>query len=193
MPDFLRVGDGKNSSPRQEQIQFLEHLAKTWNTKQYWGVMAPPGIGKSFIARTIQRTIPNTAIVTLNNALVDQYKESYPDLNTLKGKDFYETEQELIQARHRAEVQDTVFNPLSFYYFYLRRPHLTKPTTVVIDECHRIGQMLLLTVGQSFCCSQYQIPKDLTDIQFYEWVKTLCEKLGKIYSMPSIGCNLLAP
>ena len=115
MPSFLATGDGTTNQPRAEQRAYLEHLSAVWDNKRYFGLQAPPGIGKSYIARTIQRTVSNTAIITINNALVDQYAASYPDLNTLKGKDYYENEIELRRARERAEVQDTVFNPLSFY------------------------------------------------------------------------------
>ncbi len=183
MPNFLAVGDGVNT-PRKEQVEYLTHLAEVWDTKRIFGAELPPGIGKSMIARTIQRTIPNTAILTINNALVDQYTASYPTLNGLKGRDYYDSDTDFKIARQRATIEDTVFNPLSFYYFYLRQPQLTKPTTVVIDEAHKLGQMLLLTVGQSFECDRYQIPPNLTDQEFYIWISQLCERLGKVYDLP---------
>jgi Rad3-related DNA helicase len=177
--DFLSTGDGTNRKPRDEQVDYMSHLSKVWNDSKILGLLAPPGVGKSYIARTIQRTVPNTQIITINNNLVDQYVNTYPELNPLKGLDYYETLVDYKLSRARAAVGPNVCNPLSFYYYYLRNPDY-KPTTVVIDEAHRIDEMLLMTLSQSFPCATYGIPKDLTYKEFHEWLIKVTNKLGLV-------------
>ncbi len=146
-----------------------------------------PGSGKSAIARTIQRTLPNTAIVTVNNALVTQYCDTYSELIPVKGMDYYDDAKEYKQARRDALVQPAVFNPLSFYYFYLRNKKVTAfPSTVVIDEAHGLGNMLLLTISKALSCKSYGIPLNLTDRQFFDWLAVTVGKLDKLVDTGSI-------
>lgn len=181
MRNFLDVLDGSGHKPREEQAKYLAHLQSVWVKNRIFGLMAPPGVGKSYIARTIQRTLPFTTIITTNNALVDQYTRDYTDLNGVKGKDYYEDEEGYRRSRLNALQMDNVFNPLSFYYFHLRHPELPRPTTVVIDEAHKLGDMLLLTVGQSLNCRQFGIPRELSDKGFLEWVTAQCRKLAPFH------------
>ena len=120
----------------------------------------PPGVGKSYIARTIQRTVSDTAIITPSNILVDQYCSTYSELNGVKGKDYYSELSDYTLSRVRAETEPSVFNPLSFYYYYLRRPHLPKPKHIIVDEAHSLGNMLLLTIAKSYSCKYYGMTGD---------------------------------
>ncbi len=183
-PDFLAMSDGSGRALRQEQVEYLQHLANSWGKYRVFGLLAPPGIGKSFIARTVQRAVSNTEIVTINNALVDQYTTSYPELNGVKGRDYYPSMEHYSQSRKDAAIMPNVFNPLSFYYYYLRRPSIEKPTTVVIDEAHKIDEMLLLTVSQSLACEKYSIPPGLTDEGFLAWAQGICLKLSNVHEVP---------
>ncbi len=181
MRNLLEVLDGSSNKPRKEQAEYLAHLQKTWLKSRIFGLMAPPGVGKSYIARTIQRTFPFAAIITTNNNLVDQYTRDYIDLNGVKGKDYYEDEEAYRKSRERALHMDNVFNPLSYYYFHLRHPEMPRPTTVVIDEAHKLADMLLLTVGQSLNLRQYGIPRNLTDKGFLDWITSQCKKLSTFF------------
>ena len=136
--NFEATLDGSGKAPRPIQIDYFRHLMRTMRDYRVHGMAGPPGIGKSFIARTIQRTLPNTVIITNNNLLVDQYTYTYRELNGVKGKDYYDEIGEYRLAQQRATFQPSVFNPLSFYYFHLRNPSLPKPSTVIIDEAHSL-------------------------------------------------------
>lgn len=182
MRNLLEVLDGSGKLPRKEQVEYLTHLQTAWNKNRIFGLMAPPGVGKSYIARTIQRAFPFASIITTNNQLVDQYCNDYTDLNPVKGKDYYEDENGYRVSRERALHMDNVFNPLSFYYFHLRHPELPRPSTVIIDEAHKLGDMLLLTVGQSLNCRQYGIPRSLDDKQFLAWITAQCKKLAQFHT-----------
>ncbi len=187
MRNFLEILDGSGKSPRKEQAEYLTHLQKIWESNRIFGLAAPPGVGKSYIARTIQRTLPFTTIITTNNQLVDQYTSDYLDLNGVKGKDYYENEESYRKSRENALYMDNVFNPLSYYYFYLRHPEMPRPTTVVIDEAHKLADMLLLTVGKSLSLRQYGIPRNLTDKGFLDWLTAQCTKLSRFHGDESNG------
>lgn len=198
MNKFLELLDGTGKEPRQIQVDYLNHLESKLGTHNIHIMEGPPGVGKSFLARTIQRRFsPNCAILTNNNLLVDQYTETYPELNGVKGKDFYPSKGEYIRARKLADEKDSVFNPLSFYYYHLlkrRREGITnKPSVVIIDEAHRLADMLLLTIDQSLPCHYYKIPKNLDDKGFLKWLKTYTEKLEKFHgSETKVGAKLSA-
>lgn len=180
MRKFLDVLDGSGKPPREQQIDYLTYLQESWDKYRVHALCAQPGFGKSFVARTLQRTLGDAVIVAPNNMLVDQYAGDYQDLNSLKGKDYYEDESDYKLSRVRAESMDNVFNPLSFYYFYLRRPELPRPSVVVIDEAHKLGDLLLLTIAKALPCEAYGIPEGLNDVQFLEWLDRIVPKLAKV-------------
>ena len=189
MKDFLSVLDGSEFAPRSIQEEYFKHLTKQLEVTKYHVLSGPPGIGKSYIARTIQRTLRNTAIITPNNALVDQYTNSYKELNGLKGKDYYDEPNGYIEAKMRAEYEDTVFNPLSYYYFHASNKNATKATTVVIDEAHKLADLLVLTLSQSFSCKYYGIPEGLSEAQFITWLGTMVGKLKGISTIQRPNMN----
>jgi hypothetical protein len=170
-------GDGTDKKPRQVQADYFNHLEQNW--QQYHVLDGPPGIGKSFIARAIQLAVPNTGIITPNNVLVKQYSEAY-NLNALMGKDNYDNELEYHAAKSAVKGVETVFNPLSFYYYYLRNEKVKKPTTVVIDEAHKLADMLLLTLSKDFPVSYYNIPKGLSEGGFLQWLDGIVHKMAPI-------------
>ena len=180
MPNFVKTGDGLNTL-RPIQIEYLERLASKWDSTTVFAAQMQPGSGKSAIARTIQRTVPNTAIVTAQNILCDQYCDTYSELVPVKGMDYYDDVKEYKKARREALSSPAVFNPLSFYYFYLKnKKAITFPSTVVIDEAHTLGEMLLLTVNQALPIKSFGIPKDLTDKGFFAWLTTTVVKFESI-------------
>ena len=177
MRDFLETLDGSGKSPRPIQIDWLKHFRSQLSRTRIHTLNAPPGIGKSFLARTLQRSFPSCAILSPNNLLVDQYCATYSELNAVKGEDNYETPDAYTRSRNLAETSANVFNPLSYYYFYLSRPHLDKPSVVIIDEAHKLGEMLLMTITQALSVEYYNIPEDLSDVEFAAWLDKITSKL----------------
>lgn len=184
MLNFAKILDGSGKAPRAEQLEYFDRLARGISQGiKVFGMSGPPGIGKSYIARTIQRTCPGTAIVTTNNILVDQYTGSYPELVGVKGKDYYDSVTDYYKARKAAKAAPAVFNPLSYYYFYTANPKLPRPGIVVIDEAHKLADMLLLTVGRSYPCQFYGIPADLTEEELLVWLKNSTERMAGIMAL----------
>lgn len=178
MKEFIKVLDGSGKPPRDIQIDYLTHLQTQLGNTRIHALNAPPGVGKSYMARTIQRTFHDCAILSPNNLLVDQYCDTYKELNAIKGKDYYDDIKDYHKARELGESSPNVFNPLSYYYYYLNRPHLSKPNVVVIDEAHKLGEMLLMTIAKSFSVDYYSIPLDLTETEFVEWLNKSVKSLA---------------
>jgi Rad3-related DNA helicase len=178
---FEDILDGTGKEPRQIQLDYFRHLEQALGSHTRHVMDAPPGIGKSFIARTIQRTLGDTAIVTPANILVDQYCEIYKELNGLKGKEWYETRAHYMAAKAKAAHTETVFNPISFYYYHLNTG-TPKPANIIVDEAHKLGDMLLLVIGQSLSCDYYGIPDGLDAKGFLGWLEAKVKKLAPFHN-----------
>jgi Rad3-related DNA helicase len=97
-------------------------------------------MGKSWMARALQRSMSTVDILTSDNSLIEQYVKLYPNLNAVIGKDHYETEELYSEAHKRARMEDSIFNPLSYYY--ARERGLRSPELVIVDEAHLLIDML---------------------------------------------------
>jgi Rad3-related DNA helicase len=159
----LRTFDGSSRKPRASQIEALGWLADNWKSP---GIVAqlPTGVGKSALARAIQLQT-GAAVITPNNALLDQYGDSYPELNTLRGAATYDcgygedhghcgADCKYKQARARAEFEPTVFNPMSYIYGPV------DSDVVVVDEAHKFLEFLRLLINYKFSKSRYNPPRE---------------------------------
>ena len=179
--NFENKLDGLGRPARPIQLKVLQKLRETWNDYQVHVLDLKPGSGKSFIAKTIERTVGDTAIVTPSNMLIDQYVRVYPDMVFLKGSEHYDTREDYEKARAQALFGGSaVFNPLSFYYGYLNSDGAVKPSTVVIDEAHKLADMLLLTLCKHLKCEYYGIPDNLDSIKFLVWLEARLGRLQQV-------------
>jgi Rad3-related DNA helicase len=87
-PERMR---GRRVQPRAEQIEALEriHQALEVEGKRYFVLDAPTGVGKSGIGAAVASYYGNAFITSPQNNLVDQYKESFPEMHVVKGKANY--------------------------------------------------------------------------------------------------------
>lgn len=170
-------------TPRQVQLDFFKQLIPEWDKYRVHVISAPVATGKSLLARAIQMQT-GAAILTSENTLVDQYSETFSDLNALKGKARYACQFgdtcattmaqmgeccqkcPYIDARRRASFGDeTVFNPMS--YLMNVRNGVVDPTEVlIVDEAHKLGSFLrsLGTVELSEKDATFK-PTDIEDMQ----------------------------
>lgn len=188
--DFLSTFDGSNRHIRDVQKQALEWVAANWDAKVLV-MQLPTGSGKSAIAKAIMRQTDGHAI-TPSNILIDQYCDTYPDNNFLKGKAHYTCHTSGLscqewtnvccqdpcqgcgytESKTRAKEEPTFFNPMSLYYFRLQNPQFY-PEVLIVDEAHTIPGMVLMMTGTRLRKRDYRY----TDACLNELV--LSEFLGK--------------
>jgi Rad3-related DNA helicase len=186
--DFLTKFDGSGRSPRQIQVDALTWLSNNWNKANVFVIQAPVGTGKSGIARAIQLAT-NGDIIPPTNQLINQYIETYPQVNSLKGKAHYmcgSTGMTCLDAheildpleyktceytirREKADFVGTFFNPSSLFFYNLSRQDKL-PKVLVVDEAHKIREVAMDMSGKSFNSRDFMIPKSRADINVSAWL-----------------------
>jgi Rad3-related DNA helicase len=188
--------DGTGRQPRPAQIEALKWIEANWSSKVL-ALNLPTGVGKSAILRAIQLQFPGTVGIVPTNILLDQYTETYKDLNYVKGIEHYTCSSTAgfschdnkllgyspcsgcpyVVNRSRAiEGEPTVFNPISYHYFSKMKAY-TPPEVLVIDEAHKLVELLMLLVGASFRKSQYNYPNITSELQLVEWLQGVVDRL----------------
>jgi Rad3-related DNA helicase len=181
---LLKRFDGTTREPRASQIEALGWLADNWNSPGLV-LQLPTGVGKSAFARAIQLQT-GAAIITPNNALLDQYGDSYPELNTLRGAATYpcgigddhgycDDSCQYLKARTRAEREPTVFNPMSYIYGPV------DTDVVIVDEAHKLLEFLRLLINYKFSKARYNPPKE-PDAAWIRSKERYYRSLGSTYA-----------
>jgi len=142
------------------QKEILKWISQHLEHNDVLAISSPTGDGKSFIAKTLQKSLGASYIVP-SNMLMDQLVRDYPKDNAVKGITHYTCKnlkdtpcaevKEFSEgktcpdcpyevARNRALAGEaTVFNPLSLYYM---KPDWVRPDLTIIDECHTLPGLL---------------------------------------------------
>lgn len=190
--------DGTERTPRSVQTQALNWLAEGWSAPIH-AIQGPVGSGKSGLGRAIQIET-GAHVITPSNILIDQYIDTYPDQNYLKGKAHYRCrwgvsckdwtdtmEQKACdgciykQRRDAAQHEPTFFNPMSFYYLRLNTG--VQPKVLVVDEAHQVASMVLALCAKKFRQSVYRFSDRCTDaLYLITWLEEQCDKLRKLLS-----------
>ena len=138
----------------------MEWVKQNWTRADVLGFLAHTGTGKSALARAIQRE-HGGHVVTISNALLQQYSTTYPEVNVLKGADAWRCPSEKMSCGDRNEVfggycgtcpykrgresflagESTLTNPAAYYYTSMAK-NWEKPPVVVIDEAHQLLDFL---------------------------------------------------
>lgn len=187
-------------TPRPVQVEALEKISEAWDAHKVIALLGSVGIGKSWILYAIQQVVGGAAIITSQNSLVDQYQQSFKDINILKGKaryscglapncaEFYAMTQTYCDhcpydcSKKRAEQGDpTVYNIMSFL-MALRRGDILAPSTLMIDEAHTTGNFLReissTSLRQRDCMFGDRDLKDIDTIEAY--IKRAYSQLRKL-------------
>jgi Rad3-related DNA helicase len=200
--DFSRF-DATGRQPRPVQLQFLEWLADNWDEADVLAGQLPVGSGKSFIAESIKVATGGHAL-TPSNVLVDQYVETYPQRNYLRGKatygcrsgltcsDWIDTmEQEpcgdcpYTRCRERAKSEPTYFNPMSYHYAQRIVP---RPKVLVVDEAHQLSSMLLMLCAKKFRYTMYRWTSAcLSEIYLLKWMDEKLRQLQKLLTVYAVA------
>lgn len=185
--------DGSDRQPREVQKTVLKWLEQNWHHKVL-AVNAPTGIGKSAILRAIQVQFGGFGLVP-TNVLMDQYTQSYPEANFVKGADNYHCESDSLSCADRKAIvgftcetcpyaaakekavagKPTIFNPISYFY-----SDAESPEVLVIDEAHKLVEMLMLLSGVSFRKGRYAYPEITSEEKLIAWLETVTKGLREL-------------
>lgn len=157
---------------RPAQLEILEKMKNNWDKYKYFVIEAPPGIGKSAIAKTICSSVNTAFLITATKQLQDQYMRDFPNSGvvSIKGRANYKcvygdklncemgpcmVNKDLLKEcklnhccpyyskREEALASNTV---LTSYQYFLRAMDCAgfwKPRDVLIlDECHLLEQQV---------------------------------------------------
>lgn len=200
---FLEHFDGSGRKPRQVQIDALRFLEQNWHKADVLAIQAPTGSGKSAIVRAVQKATGGH-IVTPSNALLEQYRETYPELNIYKGMEHYKcggyTKNvsckykirdlkiapcvgcSFVCSKERALTGDaTVFNPMSLW-FLTKEKDYKAPDVTIIDEAHTVLSMLMQMCGKRFSKRHYGYPDNIeSEIVLRKWLELQWQLLDDRY------------
>lgn len=199
----LEVFKKYGRTPRDVQVTALEMIADAWDNYKVISCLGPVGIGKSWIFFAIQEVMGGS-IVTSQNPLVDQYRDSFPSINILKGKKRYACHVQATCADFFAETSPgeqryctdcpyqtsidraqqghaTVFNIMS-YLTAVKRGDIPVPEILMLDEAHTAGNFLREISSSSFrqkdCGFTEDDLRDFASIKMY--VKRAYAQLNKL-------------
>lgn len=181
--------DGTDRKPRDAQVQALKWLTSNWNQCNVFALNLPTGVGKSAILRAIQLQFPGTIGVVPTNILMDQYIQTYPNVNYYRGAEHYtcgegdytcqdknllgiKHEKDCSYRQNRAQALEghaTVYNPISLFYL-TKSDKFKAPEIVVVDEAHKLPELLMLLSDCSFRKGRYQYPEINNDIELVTWL-----------------------
>lgn len=197
LPDVFKTFDGSGRAPRSLQVEVLQWIAERASLPAL-AIQAPTGTGKSAIAKAIQRATGGHIIVP-SNQLLDQNQATYPQTNFLKGKEHYTCSKHDASCKDVGEVtkpcddcpykmardkakcgEPTIFNPISKYYLHMGEkedaPNFS-PDVVIVDEAHKLVELLELLVSDDFSKTVYKYPEGLTLSEFPNWVRGVASQM----------------
>lgn len=185
--------DGTGRKPRKIQETAFNWLDQQWNKSKALILQLPTGTGKSYVAKAIQETFGG-AIVVPNNNLLNQYIEQYSTTNFLRGEATYKCASNgemtctevrkaklgvcldcpyVLGKRNAVQMHPTIYNPLSLYYLengpVWQKAKAYNPV-MIIDEGHRLIEMLMLMQTMKFNSVQYPFPKMQTTEEVITWL-----------------------
>lgn len=194
--------DGTGRPPRELQHKFLDWVEANLDGPEVLAGQLPTGVGKSMIARIIQRATKARIMVPSNILMDDTYIHAYPTVNFLKGKTHYECYStpglscsdvtSVLKKESCADCsynickgralrgEPTFFNPMSLYY--LQRDKRYRPADVIIvDEAHQLKEMLMLITGKEFRKGKYNFPETTNEVEISLWMQQQIKTLSRLF------------
>lgn len=193
MNELNVTGDGVYE-PYLHQKEILNYITKHHHEFDVLGIVGPVGSGKSSVSRSIQLAYRDLdmqcAIVTPTNALVRQYRDSYPQLNILMGRgqyrcacmasmgnpygtceDYFNISEKYCdkkkcvhqRAKRASHKHPTVFNVYSYITRMYKGATLDMELAsdvVVVDEADACLSSLMGFAGTSVNTKKFPLPKN---------------------------------
>jgi ATP-dependent DNA helicase DinG len=153
------------TSLRPQQLDILQQVERDWDRFDVFIINAPVACGKSLIATTIASWAGESAILTPNNILRNQYASEFSNLHVIRSKaDYTCTETDMTIAKfdldaklkatycicdghkaYRQMKEDIVESPLilaNYYGYHAFARYGTMKQTLIIDEAHNLNAYL---------------------------------------------------
>ena len=175
---------------RELQRQVLLEIESSWDDYDIFVVVAPTASGKSALAMALANWQKSARILVPNNLLIDQYKNSFSELNTLKGKWHYNCDK-----HSQLKCVDLMNEGVSCYNCPLKKArsqynqvtvtnmhlHASKlkvkdgwksaPSTLIIDEAHNLVPFQMDYNTKRTWKHRNQFPKQETPEELLAWAK----------------------
>jgi len=102
----------KGFTPRPQQTEILKRIAEMENSYEKIILCMPTGSGKSPIAYALGKYYDSSFVLTATKNLQDQYKQSFPDVAVIKGKNNFKCDY-LIDIKSTDETSNDTSNNAS--------------------------------------------------------------------------------
>jgi len=124
-------------TPRPQQVQALLEVERSWDSHDVFVLRLPVAAGKSRVLKAIADWAGGGALLTPTNMLVQQYKEEWPELLSVRKRDSFPNSQ--AWSRHVGELKRSPLL-LANYYSYLALKAYKK--VALFDEAHNLVKFL---------------------------------------------------
>ena len=192
---LIKQFDGTGRTPRPQQVEALEWVARMGRTSQVMGIQAGCGCGKQAIAMALLRRYGG-AYMTASNVLVGQALDTYPTVNYLIGKSHYTCKEfPSLSCEQRAMVDHrgcggckyqkakqaalsgapTIYNPISYYYSTMDSRYQV-PRLMVVDEADNLLDTLMLLSSTAFG-PRWAPPQGMGQVLLVEWMRDVAKRM----------------
>lgn len=158
--------------PRQQQIDILEQVEKSWDTSNVIVIKGPVAIGKTAVEATIAKWSKDTTnILVPTNILLDQFVKDYKDFPALFKKAYYPTEAEY--HKQKAIVAKSDFRVMNYHVYKANK--LWAPI-MICDEAHKLLDILDGMYSVKLWHNKYPFPGNIKEVaEVVEWIQTYQE------------------
>lgn len=194
--------DGTSRVPRALQDAATSWIEEHWDGPEALAMQLPTGVGKSWLARMVQKNTGAFVIVPNNILMDDTYTSVYPDVNSLKGKARYTCSNHggltcadvtgalkkkacadcpySLRRKAALRKEPTFFNPMSLFYLQ-KAEQYQRPDVIIVDEAHQLRDMLMLISAKTFRQGKYNFPDTTSDHDITVWMRGQLDTLHTLF------------
>jgi len=180
-------------TPRPGQASLLRQLQESWDKADVFVLDAPVAFGKTLVGMTIARWAGKAHIALPNNMLVQQMKESFPQVSCLERKDSYRcqsyreevdlsyancgshksrTDEYCTGCPYLAATRAAYARPVSVSNYHVYMAYKLYKPTVIIDEAHLMVPLVQELEGRKVWTQDIGLPQSIdTYAKLRDWLK----------------------
>lgn len=180
-------------TPRPGQASLLRQLQESWDKADVFVLNAPVAFGKTLVGMTIARWAGKAHVALPNNMLVQQMKESFPQVACLERKDSYRchsyrdevdlsyancsshknrTNEYCTGCPYLAATRAAYARPVSVSNYHIYMSYKIYKPTVIIDEAHLMVPLIQDLEGRKVWAQDIGLPQSIdTYTKLRDWLK----------------------